>query len=466
MSSSHFKHIDRKEETTRPVSERIKDYKEIYNPLTDEEIIDQSKRCMDCGVPFCHSSCPIGNQIPDFNAAVTNGLWEKAYEILNETNNFPEFTGRICPAPCESACVLSLIKAPITIETIEKNIIEKAFENGLVKPKIPSTRNEKKIAIVGSGPAGLSAAEQLNLIGYDVTVYERDDQIGGLLRYGIPDFKLEKWVIDRRLKLMSEAGIKFKTNCFIGENIKADDIKEQFDAFILCCGALNHRNLNIEGRYLKGVYFAMDYLSDQNKLISGSIDKLEIDAKDKKVIVIGSGDTGADCIGTANRQGATSVIQLAYKDPPPTTRDKSNPWPEVPLVLNISSSHKEGVEQEWSIITKAFIGDQNNELKSIKVVRVQWDDDKSSYEEIKDTEAFIPCDLALIATGFTGTERNSILNQFNIKLDNNNRIQTNGFQIDDTNVFIAGDMKRGQSLVVWAINEGREVAKTVHRYLI
>ncbi|HEY9487274.1 MAG TPA: glutamate synthase subunit beta, partial [Chryseosolibacter sp.] len=389
-----FMKYQREMPKSRDPKERVKDYKEIYTPLADEKVRQNAARCMDCGVPFCHNGCPLGNNIPDFNEAVYQDRWEDAFRILSSTNNFPDFTGRICPAPCEASCVLSINNKPVTIEYIEKAIAEKAFEKGYIKATPPKTRTGKRIAVVGSGPAGLAAAAQLNKAGHWVTVFERSDRIGGLLRYGIPDFKLEKHVIDRRVHLMEQEGIIFRTNSHVGVNVSGQHLQDEFDAVVLCGGASAPRDLPIPGRNLKGVHFAMEFLPQQNKRVAGDnvlVD--EILATGKNVIVIGGGDTGSDCVGTSNRQGATTVTQIELLSKPPLTRNADNPWPLWPMVLMTSSSHEEGVARKWAILTKEFVGD-NGKLTGLKVVDIIWRPDaqgKMGFQEVAGTERVIPC---------------------------------------------------------------------------
>ena len=456
----------------RDPKERIKDYQELYIEHGSEKSLKQAARCMDCGIPFCHSGCPLGNNIPEFNDAVYREDWARAYEILNSTNNFPEFTGRICPAPCESSCVLGINKPPVTIEYIEKTIIEKAFELGLIKPQLPKLRTGKKAAVVGSGPAGLAAATQLNKAGHWVTVFERDDRIGGLLRYGIPDFKLDKKILDRRLKLMEEEGIVFKTNSEVGKNVNAKDLHENFDAIILCGGSTQPRDLSIPGRELKGVHFAMEFLTQQNKRVAGDkfMKKDEILATDKHVIVIGGGDTGSDCVGTSNRHFARSITQIELLPKPPDDRTPENPWPQWPMILRTSSSHEEGCERNWSILTKAFTGDEKGNVKGLQIVEIEWVTDpktgKLKFNEKPETEREIPCDLALLAIGFVHPEQDGVIAQLNIGLDERGNVKDNNYQTNLPNIFAAGDMRRGQSLVVWAISEGREAAREADKYLM
>ncbi|MDA8707465.1 glutamate synthase subunit beta, partial [Cyclobacteriaceae bacterium] len=436
----------------------------FYVPHSEELTKKQASRCMDCGVPFCHKGCPLGNIIPDFNDAVHNDDWNRATDLLLETNNFPEFTGRICPAPCEGACVLGINKPPVAIEHIEKSIIEKAFESGKIQPNPPIKRKLSSVAVIGSGPAGLAAADQLNKAGYQVTVFERDEKIGGLLRFGIPDFKLEKWVVERRVNLLMAEGISFKTNIEVGVDLSISDLKNQFTAVLLATGATIPRDVDISGRNLKGIHFAMDFLTQQNKRVSElDFDKEDLFATDKNVIVIGGGDTGSDCIGTSNRQGAKSVTQFELLDKPGVFRGIHNPWPEWPLVLRTSSSHEEGVDRTWSVLTKSFIGDENGNISGLKTVKVVWENGK--FNEIPETEKIYPCDLVLIAVGFVHTQKEGLLDQLNINLDERGNVKAQNYKTNVDKVFTAGDMRRGQSLVVWAIQEGREAARALDQSL-
>jgi glutamate synthase (NADPH/NADH) small chain len=455
---------------SRDPKERLKDFKEIYTPLDKEKTKQNAARCMDCGVPFCHNGCPLGNNIPDFNEAIYENRWEEAIQILSSTNNFPEFTGRICPAPCEASCVLSINNDPVTIEYIEKAIAEHAFEKGYIKPTPPKTRTGKRIAVVGSGPAGLAAAAQLNKAGHWVSVFERSDRIGGLLRYGIPDFKLEKSVIDRRVRLMEQEGIIFRTNAHVGVNVSAQHLQEEFDAVVLCGGASAPRDLPIPGRNLKGVHYAMDFLPQQNKRVAGDrIFSGDILATGKNVLVIGGGDTGSDCVGTSNRQGAKTVTQIELLSKPPLSRSAENPWPLWPMVLMTSSSHEEGVNRQWAILTKEFIGDNNGRLTGLKVVDIVWGSNaqgKMGFQEVAGTERVIPCELALLAIGFTGAEEGGMIDELKIALDDRGNIKTNDYMSTQEGIFAAGDIRRGQSLVVWAISEGREAARAVDLWLM
>ena len=463
--------FDREMPKSRDPKQRLKDYKEVYIPLDKEKVKQQASRCMDCGVPFCHNGCPLGNNIPDFNDAVYQGKWDDAIRILSSTNNFPEFTGRICPAPCEASCVLSINNKPVTIEYIEKTIAEQAFEKGYMKASPPKSRTGKRIAIVGSGPAGLAAAAQLNKAGHWVTVFERSDRIGGLLRYGIPDFKLEKTVVERRIRLMEQEGVIFRTNAHVGVNISAKHLQEEFDATLICGGASAPRDLPIPGRQFKGVHFAMDFLTQQNKRVAG--DKIfsgEILAGGKNVLVIGGGDTGSDCVGTSNRQGAKSVAQIELLAKPPLTRnDDVNPWPMWPMVLMTSSSHEEGVQREWAILTKEFLGDSMGRLTGLKIVDIKWGVNsvgKMGFEEIAGSERIIPCELALLAIGFVGAEKGGMIGELKLDLDERGNIRTQNYRTTQEGIFAAGDIRRGQSLVVWAISEGREAARAVDTWLM
>lgn len=462
----------------KDAKERIHDYKEIYLEFAEEKTIKQAARCMDCGVPFCHNGCPLGNIIPEFNDATYNHDWKLAAEILLSTNNFPEFTGRICPAPCEASCVLGINQPPVAIEHIEKSIIEKAFELNLITPNIPKERTGKKIAVVGSGPAGLAAAAQLNKAGHTVTVFERADRIGGLLRYGIPDFKLEKTIVERRVQLMEKEGIVFKTNINVGVDISADELKKNFDAVILAGGSTVPRDLPIKGRELKGIYPAMEFLSQQNKRVSNietlldhrgmKFENGDIFATGKHVIVIGGGDTGSDCVGTSNRHGAASVTQIELLSKPPENRAESTPWPLWPMMLRTSSSHEEGCDRKWSILTKAFVGNEKGELTGLKIVEIEWKtvDGKPQMVEIEGTEQTLPCELALLAMGFVHPQHEGLLNDLTVELDERGNVKANNYKTGVDKIFSAGDMRRGQSLVVWAISEGRECAREVDLYLM
>ena len=466
-----FLKYERELPRARKPKERVKDYKEVYEDFSSKKTIQQAARCMDCGVPFCHSGCPLGNIIPEFNDAVYLEDWRLAYEILGSTNNFPEFTGRICPAPCEAACVLGINQPPVAIEHIEKAIAEEAFDKGYIRPQPPTMRTGKKVAVIGSGPAGLAAAAQLNKAGHLVSVYERNDRIGGLLRYGIPDFKLEKWVVERRVALMEAEGVRFHTKANVGENIDPQQLLEQHDALLLCGGASIPRDLGIPGRELQGVHFAMEFLEQNNRRVAGQpISELEaILATGKNVLVIGGGDTGADCVGTSHRHRARSVTQIELLAKPPQEREPEN-WPNWPMVLRTSSSHEEGGEREWAVLTKAFIGDVKGRLKAVQLVDIEWGRDEQTgryaFQEVPGTEREIPCELALIAVGFLHPQRAGLLEQLGIELDERGNVRDEGYRTNQEKVFAAGDMRRGQSLVVWAIAEGREAARAVDEHLM
>jgi len=466
-----FMEFDRELPPYRDPKARVNDYREFVEDWEDEKTINQAARCMDCGVPFCHNGCPLGNNIPEFNDAVYQEDWEMAIDILHSTNNFPEFTGRICPAPCEASCVLGINKPPVSIEYIEKSIAEKAWEMGLIRPEPPATRTGKKIAIIGSGPAGLAAAAQLNKAGHYVTVYERDKYPGGLLRYGIPDFKLDKTVVERRVILMKQEGVAFKTGVHVGKDISIESLQKEFDALVICTGSTVPRDLNIPGRELNGVHFAMDFLTRQNKKVSGewTEDLGEISAEGKHVVVIGGGDTGSDCVGTSNRHKAASITQIELMSKPPSGRTEDNPWPEWPMTLRTSSSHEEGCERDWSIMTKAFLGDDQGNVRALKTVRLEWNQDengKFGFQELPGTESEIPCDLALLAIGFLHPEKRELFENMGLKFDKRGNILAEDYQTNVENIFVAGDAQRGQSLVVWAISEGRECARAVDTYLM
>ena len=455
----------------RPVDERINDYKEIYQDFPVTKTIEQATRCMDCGTPFCHSGCPLGNIIPEFNDAVYREDWLDAFQILQSTNNFPEFTGRICPAPCEAACVLGINQPPVAIEHIEKEIAETAFKKGYIRPNPPAVRTGKKVAVVGSGPAGLACASQLNKAGHLVNVFERNDRIGGLLRYGIPDFKLDKEVIDRRLRIMVAEGIRFQTGANVGGNVPVQELLNQYDAVVLCGGSTVPRDLNIPGRDLKGIHFAMDFLEQNNRRVAGDVinTRSAILATNKHVVVIGGGDTGSDCVGTSNRQKAASVTQLELLSKPPETRDESSPWPLWPMILRTSSSQEEGCERNWSIMTKEFVGEAGH-VTGLKVVDIKWGPDPAngnySFQEIEDTKRILPCDLALLSVGYLHPQHSGMIEHLTLELDARGNVKTNGYQTSLEKVFSAGDMRMGQSLVVWAISEGREAARAADEFLM
>lgn len=467
-----FKEFERQLPTKDTPNERLKNYKEFVHAYSEEELNTQAARCMNCGIPFCHSGCPLGNVIPEFNDAVYDGKWEEAFEILSSTNNFPEFTGRICPAPCESACVLGINRSPVAIEEIEKHIAEIAYQKGFAKAKPVAIKSGKSVAVVGSGPAGLAAAAQLVKAGHAVTVFERDDKPGGLLRYGIPDFKLDKWVIDRRIDLMKEEGVVFKCNAEVGVNVPAEELKA-FDAIVLAGGSTIPRNLNIPGRELKGVYFAMEFLKQQNKRVGeSSYPEENILATGKNVLVIGGGDTGSDCVGTSNRHGAKTVTQFELMPKPPAQRTSSMPWPTYPMLLKNTTSHEEGCERFWSINTKAFLGDEKGNLKGALVVDLEWETDALGrpvkFAEIPGSEREIPCELTLLAMGFLHPQHEGLLKQLGVSLDARGNVSAaeGSYKTTVDKVFVAGDMRRGQSLVVWAISEGRECARRVDEFLM
>jgi glutamate synthase (NADPH/NADH) small chain len=449
-------------------AERVKNYKEFVMHLSDEEAKTQGARCMDCGIPFCNNGCPVNNIIPDWNDLVYKQDWEGALEVLHSTNNFPEFTSRICPAPCESACTLNINSDPVGIKSIEHAIIDKAWENNWVLPQVPKNKTGKKIAIVGSGPAGMAAAQQLARVGHQAVVLEKNDRIGGLLRYGIPDFKMEKIHIDRRVKQMEEEGVVFKTNQNVGENVKPDDLIDEYDAVILAGGAEWPRDLPIPGRDLDGVHFAMDFLPLQNKVVAGDKFDDQIMATNKHVVVIGGGDTGSDCVGTSNRHGAASISQFELMPQPPENENKLLAWPYWPLKMRTSSSHEEGCDRDWSIATKSFVDDGNGKVKELIASKVKWEDGKMM--EIPGSEFKLKADLVLLAMGFISPQQ-KILDLFNVEKDQrgNAKADTEGessYATSKNKVFAAGDMRRGQSLVVWAIREGRQCARSVDEFLM
>ena len=461
-----FLEYEREVPPRRPVLERANDWFEVYQDFPKQNLQKQAGRCMDCGVPFCHTGCPVHNLIPDWNDQVWKGRWREASRALHATNNFPEFTGRICPAPCEAACVLGINDEPVTIKIVEQNIADRAFQDGWVRPEPPRRRTGKKVAIVGSGPAGLAAAQQLNRVGHLVTVFEKEDRIGGLLRYGIPDFKMEKWVVDRRLEQLISEGVEFRTNVQIGATMPAEELMRSFDAVLLAVGAEAHRDIPIPGRELNGIHFAMDYLVQQNK--RGAGDHLggheEIIATGKRVIIIGGGDTGADCLGTAHRQRAASVHQLQIHAMPPENRHASTPWPLWPLQLRVEAAHEEGGFREWSVLTTHFSGDEQGNVKKLHCVRVG---PKPQLERMPESEFYLDADLVLIAIGFSGPVRKGLLEQLPVELDARGNISTDkSYMSTLRGVFSAGDAHRGQSLVVWAIAEGRQAAHHVDRFLM
>ncbi|MCP4653257.1 MAG: glutamate synthase subunit beta [Candidatus Omnitrophica bacterium] len=463
-----FLKVQRAKSQYRPICERVKDYNDVAVLRTKEKTITQSSRCMDCGTPFCHWACPVGNYIPEWNDYLTSGQWRKAYQLLSASNNLPEITGRVCPGLCEYACVLGVSNDPITIRENELGIIEYAFESDIVKPRVLEVRTFKKVAVVGSGPAGLSCADQLNKCGHSVTVFERDDRIGGILRYGIADFKLEKKIIDRRVSIYKKEGILFKTNTKIDSNYSIQKLRNEFDAICFACGARKPRDLKVPGRELDGIHFAMDYLTQSNRFVAGdtiSDDEL-IDAKGKRVVVIGGGDTGSDCVGIANRQGAASVVQIEVMPKPSENRGNDCPWPNYPMLLKTTSSHQEGVMRMWSVSSEEFVG-QGNRVKKIICCEVEFasgDKGKMRMKKVDDTQFQIEADLVILAIGFLGPEKNNLTNS--LQLDSRGNVATNdNFETSEKGIFCCGDMRRGQSLVVWAISEGRLAAEAINKYL-
>jgi len=449
--------------TRRPVDERINDWFEIYQDFSAEKVRTQGARCMDCGVPFCHTGCPLNNIIPDWNDLVYRDRWREAIRTLHATNNFPEFTGRICPAPCEAACVLGINEPPVAIKTIEKNIVDHAFEQGWIRPEPAPIRSGKRVAVVGSGPAGLAAAQQLARAGHAVTVFEKADRIGGLLRYGIPDFKMEKHLIDRRLEQMAGEGVEFKTGAHIGVNVPLKELERNFDAILLAGGAEYPRDLNVPGRKLKGIHFAMDFLPQQNRRLAGDRVENQILATGKNVIIIGGGDTGADCLGTSHRQRAASVYQFEIMPLPPNDRAAATPWPLWPLQLRVESSHEEGGTREWGVATVKFTGDEHGNVKQLHAIRVGL---APAFEPIPGSEFTLDADLVLLAMGFTGPVRAGLVDQLGVALDARGNVAAgDDFQTSVPGVFAAGDVRRGQSLVVWAIAEGRRAAAAIDQFL-
>ncbi|MFP6665279.1 MAG: glutamate synthase subunit beta [Deltaproteobacteria bacterium] len=466
-----FLEIDRALPGRRPVEERLKDYQELEGKHSDEDLRDQAARCMDCGIPFCHKGCPLGNIIPDWNDLVFRGRFEEAIDRLHSTNNFPEFTGRVCPAPCEEACVLGINEDAVTIKQVEKQIIEQAWSEGWVKPLVPAVKTGRTVAVVGSGPAGMAAAQQLARVGHDVTVFERASRIGGLMRYGIPDFKMEKHLIDRRMEQMEAEGVTFRTGVAIGKDISAEDLKRDFDAVVVAAGSTAPRDLPVPGRELKGVHFAMDFLPQQNQVVAGDEVPDQIKATGKNVVIIGGGDTGSDCLGTSNRQGAKSVNQFELLPQPPEGRgDGVALWPYWPMILRTSSSHEEGVERQWSINTKKFTGDANGNVTKLHGVRLEWttpeDGSRPEMKEVAGSEFEMDADLVLLAMGFLGPEK-PLLEQLGVDLDGRgNVVADDDYATNVPGVFACGDARRGQSLVVWAIWEGREAARGVDAWLM
>ncbi|CAI8777445.1 glutamate synthase subunit beta [Methylocaldum szegediense] len=466
-----FMEIARQDRRYKLVADRLQNYQEFVVPLTDEEVSRQGARCMDCGIPYCHQGCPVNNIIPDWNDLVYQGSWREAVDVLHSTNNFPEFTGRVCPAPCEAACTLNLTDEPVTIKTIECAIIDKAWEAGWVKPQIPRRRTGKKVAVVGSGPAGLACAQQLARVGHSVVVFEKADRIGGLLRYGIPDFKMEKHLIDRRIAQMQAEGVVFRPNSYVGRDIPVQNLLDNYDAVVLAGGSEKPRDLNVPGRELKGVHFAMEFLPQQNRRVAGDIlpEETSIWATDKHVVVIGGGDTGADCIGTSARHGAKSITQLEILPKPPEKERKEVTWPNWPNKLRTSSSHEEGCERLWSVATKSIEG-ENGRVTHIRCVKLDWKQEGGRWvmNEIPGSEFTLQADLVLLAMGFVHPVHEGMLQDLGVALDERGNVKANtvDYRSSLDKVFAAGDMRRGQSLVVWAIREGRQCARAVDEYLM
>jgi len=464
-----FMEIKRETPARRPVQERLTDWLEYELKLPEDKLRAQGARCMDCGIPFCHKGCPLGNIIPDWNDLVYRGRWREAIERLHWTNNFPEFTGRVCPAPCEEACVLNINNDPVTIKQIEKNIVDRAWAEGWIMAQPNPRRTGKRVAVVGSGPSGLACAQQLARAGHAVTLYERSDRVGGLLMYGIPDFKLEKSQVNRRVEQMKAEGVEIVTGCRVGTDLHADELREKHDAVVLTIGSTNPRDLPVPGRDFRGIHFAMEFLPQQNKRNAGDAipPEITITAKGKKVVILGGGDTGSDCLGTSNRQGATSVHQFELLPMPPEKRTPAMPWPDWPMILRTSTSHEEGVLRDWSINTRSFSG-ENGVVKKLHGVRLNWksENGRMLMEEIPDSEFELECDLVLLALGFLGPERDGIIAELGLKLDQRGNIACDNYNSSVPGVFAAGDARRGQSLVVWAIWEGRECARAVDAYLM
>ncbi|CAI7979948.1 glutamate synthase subunit beta [Frankia sp. Mgl5] len=451
--------------TRRPVDVRITDWREVYESFPEPALRDQAGRCMDCGIPFCHEGCPLGNIIPEWNDLARRSDWSEAIERLHATNNFPEFTGRLCPAPCEAACVLGIGDDPVTIKQIEVTIIDRAISDGSVVPVPPSVRTGRRVAVVGSGPAGLAAAQQLTRAGHEVVVYERADRAGGLLRYGIPEFKMEKRVLDNRLAQMEAEGTSFVTSCNVGVDITADELRSSYDAVVLAGGSTVGRDLPVPGRELRGIHLAMEFLVPANRVQQGDLAETTISAAGKRVVIIGGGDTGADCLGTSHRQGALSVHQLEIMPRPPASRPPANPWPSFPIVYRVSSAHEEGGERVFAVSTERFVGDDEGNVRALLMHEVQMVDGR--FQKIEGSETELPCDLVLLAMGFVGPERPGLLEQLGVDLDARGNVARDlGWSTSVPGVFVAGDMGRGQSLIVWAIAEGRSAAAAVDRHLM
>jgi glutamate synthase (NADPH) small chain len=462
-----FLQIKRTKPHARPVHDRIRDWQEVYLPTPEQEVRDQGSRCMDCGIPFCHQGCPLGNHIPDWNDLVYKHRWQAASERLHATNNFPDFTGRLCPAPCEGSCVLGLNDEPVTIKNIELSIVERAFAEGWIRPAPPAVRTGRRVAIVGSGPAGLAAADQLNRAGHSVTVFEKADRIGGLLRYGIPEFKMEKRLLDRRLAVLEQEGIVFRPGVHIGVDLPVRTLRQDFDAVVLCGGAGRPRDLMVPGRELAGIHFAVDYLTQQNRRCEGDYipDETFITAAGRRVVIIGGGDTGADCLGTAHRQGAVSVHQFELMPRPPDFRPADNPWPEWPRIFRSSAAHEEGGERLFSISTERFLGDAHGRVRALQTVDVEVS--RSGIRPIEGTQAEVEADLVLLAMGFLGPEPGDVVAELGLRLTERGNVwRDEQWMPSEPGVFTAGDMQRGQSLVVWAIADGRHAAAAVDAYMM